>query len=73
MKVKYRGFEIDVKREQAMGGWDSLYYTVIRIEDRWIWQDSFRDSDMPVRELIQELKESVDEYHKDPSAYEEEE
>ena len=30
MKVNYRGFEIEAKREQALGGWNNIYYTVMR-------------------------------------------
>jgi len=30
MKVNYKGFEINAEREKALGGWDNLYFYVMR-------------------------------------------
>lgn len=34
MKVaSYKGFEIEVKRERCLGGWDMVYFSVSRNSD----------------------------------------
>jgi len=60
MKVNYRGFEIDVKRERALGGWDNLYFSIIRLSDGYIMEDSFTTGDDTVREYIGYMKERID-------------
>lgn len=60
MKSRYRGYEINVTREQCLGGWDLLYYSVFRAKDGWCALDSFSDSDHTVREMIGHLKERID-------------
>lgn len=72
MKVIYKGFEIEVKRDQALGGWDQLYYTVTRLSDMWFMIDSFEDSGETVHNRIRQLKEYVDDYIKNPKDYEDE-
>ncbi|WP_137743315.1 hypothetical protein [Robertmurraya siralis] len=62
MKVDYKGFEINVEREKALGGWDSTYYTVMEKKNGFFLVDSFSDSNDTVREWIKDLKKRVDEY-----------
>lgn len=70
MKVNYKGFEIDVRREKCMAGYDMVYRDVIRIEDGYLlWGDFSDDADM-IREHIKDVKFQIDEYLKNPEQYE---
>lgn len=60
MKTTYHGYEIEVNREKCLGGWDLLYYSIIRLEDQWIVVDSFEDSDETVRDMIKHMKARID-------------
>lgn len=71
MKVKYKGFEIEAKREKSMGGWDNLYYTVMKIDDGWFMHDGFTTGEDKIRDFVGYLKENVDEYYENPSDFEE--
>lgn len=71
MKVNYKGFEITAEREKALGGWDSTYFTVVRKSDDWFMIDSFTEATDPIKEIINDLKASVDEYLENPEEWEE--
>lgn len=71
MLTKYAGFEIEVERAKSLGGWEQLYYTVIRMSDGWIFQDSFEDSEETLGDKTQQLKNLVDDYLKHPKDYDE--
>ena len=60
MKVKYKGYEIDVYREKCMGGWGLLYFSVFTLDGRECLT-SFEDSAETVRDKIGQLKERIDE------------
>lgn len=60
MKTIYRGHEIDVHRDQCLGGWGMLYFSITRISDGYECLCSFEDSAEKVRDKIKELKERVD-------------
>jgi len=61
MKVKYKGFEIEVTREKSLGGWTQLYYSIFT-EDGEEILSSFEDSDEKILDKIKQLKEYVDFY-----------
>jgi hypothetical protein len=70
MIVNYKGFEIDVRREECMAGYDLVYRNVFRTEDGWqFWGDYCDDGDT-VRTHIKSMKFQIDEYLKDPEQYE---
>lgn len=71
MKVKYKGFELEAKREKCMAGYSLLYYTAYRICDGWEMICSFSDCGDTVRDYLGFLKGWVDEYHEDPLTFEE--
>lgn len=73
MKIEYRGFEIKAKKEQALGGWDNIYYTIMRKSDGWFLCDSFTEGDENVREFTYSLRNMVDDYLKNPEMYDEDE
>ncbi|GIN67094.1 hypothetical protein FKN04_13050 [Bacillus glycinifermentans] len=70
MKVNYRGFKIETKREKSLGGWDNIYFTVMRKEDGWFLEDSFSESEDKIEDFVNGLKVLVDDYHENPSDYE---
>lgn len=73
MKVSYRGYEIEAKRERCMGGWDLLYYSIYRECDGYECYCSFEDSSETVRDKIKQLKERVDNEHKEEDPWGEKE
>lgn len=71
MKITYKGFEIDVRREQALGGWDNIYYSVMRKSDGWFLCDDFSTGKDKLKDFANDLKNVVDDYLENPSDYEE--
>jgi len=61
MKVRYKGHEIEVKREKCNGGWSMLYYTVYRESDGYECVCDFEDSAEKVTDMIKYMKQRVDE------------
>lgn len=72
MKTKYKGFEIDIRREQALGGWDNIYYSVMRESDGWFLCDSFSTGEDKLKDFANDLKNVVDDYLENPNDYEDE-
>lgn len=72
MKVDYKGFEINVEREKALGGWDTTYYTVMEKETGYFLIDDFSEATDPIREYVKDLKKRVDEYLENPEEWEDE-
>lgn len=60
MIVNYRGHEIKAKRERAMGGWDNLYYYIMRLDDLWFLDDGFTTGDDRISDFIRDMKKRVD-------------
>lgn len=72
MEIEYRGFKIIVNREKAMGGWSSIYYSIVRISDEWFMDDGFSVEDStPLKDFADGLKTRVNEYYEHPELYEE--
>ncbi len=72
MKVNYRGFEIDVHRDKCLAGYSMVYHSVFRKSDGWELDSGFYDTSDTVREVIKDMKSTVDDYIKNPSNYGEE-
>lgn len=71
MKSHYKGFELEAHREKCLGGWSMLYYSAVRESDGWEIISSFMDSSDTVREIIKDLKQSIDDYLLHPEDWEE--
>jgi hypothetical protein len=54
-----RGFEIETRRERALGGWSQLFWSIFRISDGWEFDSGFFCGGDTVRELAASLKERV--------------
>jgi len=71
MKKIYKGYEIDVFKDRAMGGWNSIYYSVYRESDGLeVIADFVADSDDTVRTIMGCMIERVDEFIKTKGASE---
>lgn len=68
--VIYNGFELLAWREQAAGGWESLYFYSMRLSDGWFLEDSFTTGDDLVDEYIGHLREQVNDFLENPEDYE---
>ncbi len=60
MKVIYRDHEIDVRREQSLGGDELLYYSVFRVADGFECTSGFEDSAETVETFAAYLRSRVD-------------
>ena len=69
MKVKYKGFDIEAKREKCLGGWDVVSYSVFSSEGYEV-TSGVSDAEDPISIFIRDLKSLVDEYIKDPEQFE---
>lgn len=63
MKTSYRGYEINVSRERAMGGWDNLYYSIYRESDQREMVSNFTTGSDTVRDYVRYMKERIDAEH----------
>lgn len=62
MKLNYRGFELDARREKSMGGDSLLYYSIFRESDGWEMTSGFSYGTDRVQTFIKYMKERVDNY-----------
>jgi hypothetical protein len=60
MNAKHKGHTIECRREECLGGWPMIYYTIIRDSDGYFCVDSYEDSDEHVREKIKRMKDLID-------------
>lgn len=60
MKATYKGYEIEVYREDCMGGWPMLYYSIFRMSDGYECTSGCTEDDSPVRTYIGYMKERID-------------
>jgi hypothetical protein len=67
----YKGFELDAHREKCLAGYDTTYLYAERIEDGWFLVDTFEDSEDSMEIQIESLKNTVDDYLKNPESYDE--
>lgn len=65
MTTEYKGYEIKAEREECMAGYELLYFSIYRIKDGFECLSSFEDSAETIEDKIEELKERIDNEHKE--------
>jgi hypothetical protein len=60
MTTIYKGYKLEVNREQCMAGYSMLFFNITREKDGYECLSSFEDSAEKIRDKINELKERVD-------------
>lgn len=73
IKETYRGFEIEANRQQALGGWENLYYSAYRESDGWCLEDDFTEGSDSEESIVAILKSHIDDYYDNSQDYEEDE
>jgi len=66
MRVSYRGFEIDVRREKCMAGYKLVYFSVMRKSDSFELICNYSDSADTVRDWVKWMRARVDGFIEDP-------
>lgn len=63
MKV-YKGYEINVERENCLGGWEQTYFSVFRISDGLSVIEDFSTGEDSLAYYVKMLQGRVDEFIK---------
>jgi hypothetical protein len=69
MKVFYKGFDVEAKREMSPCEEKFLFYSVFRKSDGLEVTSGFSYGTDPIRTFIKYLKDIVDDFLEDPQAY----
>jgi hypothetical protein len=69
MKVEYKGFDVDARRDRSMGGETLLYYSVFRKKDGYEVTSGFSYGTDPIPTFIKYLKDMVDDFIENPQDY----
>lgn len=56
----YRGHEIILTREQCLGGWEMLYYSIYRESDGYECACSFTEDDSDLHTYMKSMREWID-------------
>ena len=68
--VEHRGYTIEARRAESLGGDDNIYYSIIRKSDGYFVVDNFTSDETPVAEFVETvLKPMVDDIIKNPLDY----
>jgi len=65
MKTLYPGFELEAKREECMGGYVMVYYSIVRASDGWELDSGFSDDIDTLRTHMASLKRKVDDFYEE--------
>ena len=63
MKIEYRGFELEVKKERSLGGDYPLYITAYRLKDDYEYISSYEYSEEKVKDRMDSLKNNINDYY----------
>ncbi len=66
MKARYKGFDLEAKRDQCLAGWNMVYVSAIRVSDGWVMIESCSDDRDTLATHIKSLKHQVDDYYEHP-------
>lgn len=68
MKTIYKNCELEVKREKSMSGYSMLYYSIF--DDGFEVASGFSEGEDTVKDFMESLKRTVDDYRENPEYYE---
>jgi hypothetical protein len=60
MRMRYRGHDIEVKREKSMAGWSMIFYSIFRAADGYECTSGFSETTDTVRDYVDHMKARVD-------------
>lgn len=60
MKIKYRGYEINIDREACLGGWSQLYVSIYRVRDGLEVESFNTEDESTVEVYMDHMKRRVD-------------
>jgi hypothetical protein len=60
MKSIYRGYEIEVFRDECLTGYELLFYSIFRLFDGYECTSGYSEEATTVRQMIKDLKERID-------------
>ncbi|MCV0427562.1 MAG: hypothetical protein K5905_19050 [Roseibium sp.] len=61
LKETYRGHEIILSREENLGGWEQLYYSIYRSSDGFECECDFTSDESELSDFMNDMKARVDE------------
>lgn len=60
MKLIYRGYEIDIRREPCLAGYELLYVDIIRVKDGYHCLGFYEDSSEKVPDMMNYMRARID-------------
>ena len=60
MTKSYKGYTLEVYRDKCLGGWDQLYFSIMRDSDGFECVSNFEESNEKVNDKMKQLKHRVD-------------
>ncbi|MBU5331733.1 hypothetical protein KQI61_05950 [Anaerocolumna aminovalerica] len=67
MKGTYKGCEIEVTKEECLGGWDMLFCSIF--DDGFEVTSGFSEGEDTIKDYYNSLKNIVDDYREHPEDY----
>lgn len=67
----YKGYSIEISREDCMGGWPMTYFDVFRVSDGLHVIGNFSEAEDSIDSFVDDMKSRVDEFIKTKGASEE--
>ena len=61
LQITYKKHHIKVYRTESIGGWDNVYYYIMRVRDGYMPVDSFSSGEENLSTEVEALKKIVDE------------
>ena len=60
LKETYRGHEIILSREECLGGWEQLYYSIYRVSDGYECECDFTSDNSELPVFMEHMKARID-------------
>lgn len=63
MKIKYRGFILEVKTAEDFGGETNTYYSAIRETDKALMINMYKNGFVAHKPIMDDMKQDIDRYY----------